>query len=372
MSRGHATGCARAVAMAVIIAASALATAALWAPPVSAGSCTNPVPHGPILITKDSDFTAANGLLGGTGTASDPYVIGDVRLTDLSRGYGIEVHNIAGSITAYFTIDCVAASFKTSPPAGAVLVWILGVHRSTVVTAVQANAGEAAGSAGILVDQSSQIVLTGESINKFAGNGLEVRASDHVTVVDSKSKAGENGLLVLDSAFVQVGQACDLSSGAGCNEFTYDDGWGVRVEDSHDVVIIGTFGDSNDTGSFVLDGPGTYNVYMANDLASGTGDICPGSIGKVSTGDVVDYAAGLAIINGAYDITVRNSTAQGNTHWSLMNGGDTYWFNACTGVLVRIQKTPTPPGGPRLDLNFNCYFNETGFTPTPIKFCPKS
>ena len=349
-----------------------LATVLASAVPAAAGTCTNPVPHGPILITSDAGFTAANGVVGGSGTASDPFVVGNVQIGDLSSGYGIKVDNSQGGITKYFMIQCVTASFKTSPPSGATLVWVLGVHRATTVAYVQANAGEAGGSQGVLVDQSSYVLLTSESINKFASNGLEVRGSDHVTVVDSKSKAGENGLLVLDSAFIQVGRACQLSSGNGCNEFTYDDGWGVRVEDSHDVTILGTFGDSNDTGSFVLDGTGTYNVYMANDTASGTGDICPGSIGKISTGDRVDYAAGIAIINGAHDVKVRDSTAQGNTHWSLMNGGDTYWFDACTGALEKIQTTPTPPGGTNLDLDFNCYFNETGFTPTPIEYCPKS
>ncbi len=329
------------------------------------------MPHKPILIASNGDFNPANGLLGGSGTPSDPYVVGNVQLNDLSPGYGIKVDN-SGGITAYFRIQCVTSNFKTSPPAGAVLVWIANVHTATTISAVQANAGEAAASAGILVAGSSHVLLTGESVNKFASNGLEVANSDHVTVVDSKSKSGENGLLILDSHDVQVGQSCQLSSGNGCNEFTYDDGWGVHVENSYNVVIVGTFGDSNDTGSFLLDGSGTYNVTMANDTASGTGDICPATTGKVSTGDRVDYAAGIAIINGAYDVTVRNSTAQGNTHWSLMNGGDTYWFDACTGQLAKIQKTPTPAGGANLDLNFNCYFNETGFNPPPIEYCPKS
>src|SRR5207247_7959777 len=41
---------------------------------VPAVRATMLTPHSPIVISGDVDFTAANGVTGGTGTASDPYI----------------------------------------------------------------------------------------------------------------------------------------------------------------------------------------------------------------------------------------------------------------------------------------------------------
>ncbi len=354
------------------MALSVLTVAVAFLPGAAAVAC-NPVPHGPILVRSDRDFTAANGVVSGSGTSTDPFLFNNLQLNDLTPGFGLKVDNSKGTITKFFNIQCIQSSFNDAPPNGSILVWLVNVHTTTTISQVAANSGRVAGSVAIRVESSSSITLDSESINKFASDGIDLLSSDHITVTNSKSKSTTFGVLVQDSHDITIGQAgCNLGSGMGCNEFTYDDGWGVRVVNSYNVTIIGTKGNANDTGGFLLDGSGTYNVKITDSQADGTGDICPASNGKVPTGERVDYMAGLAIINGAHDINVKNSTFSGNTHFSMENGGDTMYFNACTGFFEVIQKKGTPGGGANLDVNGNCYFNEFGFTPVPTENCPTS
>jgi parallel beta-helix repeat protein len=56
--------------------------------------------HTPIRIDKDSDFTAANGVSGGSGTAASPYIIQDFNIDGAGWGYCIYV----GNTTKHFVI----------------------------------------------------------------------------------------------------------------------------------------------------------------------------------------------------------------------------------------------------------------------------
>src|SRR5437899_1645673 len=47
-----------------------------------------PVDHAPITIKADRDFTAANGVVSGDGSAVNPYLISNVKLNDLTPGNG--------------------------------------------------------------------------------------------------------------------------------------------------------------------------------------------------------------------------------------------------------------------------------------------
>src|SRR5256712_13227406 len=79
------------------------------------------VPHSPILIRGNSEFIAQNGVTGGTGTASDPYVIQGWNITVCWQCpyYGIEVANT----TAYFRIfNVTVSSLITAQPATGILL----------------------------------------------------------------------------------------------------------------------------------------------------------------------------------------------------------------------------------------------------------
>jgi hypothetical protein len=69
--------------------------AATQASPVSITS------HPPILIDGDSNFTAANGVVSGTGVAADPYVIANWSIAPYTAGYAVEIRKTR----AHFIVD---------------------------------------------------------------------------------------------------------------------------------------------------------------------------------------------------------------------------------------------------------------------------
>src|SRR5437867_5227424 len=250
----------RTFAIALLVAAWALTLSVATGPTVAAGC--QPVHHGPILIQNDDDFTHANGVVSGSGTASDPYLFANLQLKDLRPGYGLKVDNSKGKITKFFNIDCVQSNWTSAPPKGASLTWIVRVHSSTTISRVAANSGEAGGSVGIRIDASSFILLDNESINKFGSNGIQVTGSDHITVIRSKLKAMGNGLSIVDSHDLTIGQPCTLVNGNGCNEFTYDDGRGIFVHDSYTVLVTHTRTTAADPVGVLVDGTITHEVHL--------------------------------------------------------------------------------------------------------------
>ena len=363
-SRFAAAALAAAVGLSVILLTVAVVS------PASAGECNGAV-HAPILITSDAGFTAANGVVSGTGTPSDPFLIANLAINDMRLGYGLEIDNSAGTITKSFDIACVSSNWKEASPSGGYVVWIVNVHTATTITMVLSNSGELPNSVGLRVENSSHILLNNESFNKVGGDGIQIVASDHVTVIDSKSKAANSGLVIIDSHDIVVGQTCSVGGGQGCDEFTYDDNRGILVEDSHDVQVIDTMTSADDTGGVLLSGPGTYNVSMTGGEATANGPICHAG---TASGYVSDTITGIAVVNGAHDITVHGYTMQANGdggggYFDIMNGGKGEYLNPCGGL---VTLPATAPGGANLDFSGNCYTYEFGFETAPTPVCPTS
>ncbi len=357
----------RSVGIGLIVLLAAL-TLSVGVRPAAAAGCS-PVPHAPILIQSNADFTKANGVVSGSGTASNPYLIANLQLKDLSPGYGLKVDNSKGKITKFFNISCVQSNWSTAPPAGAVLVWIVKTHTAATISGVEANSGQAGGSFGILLDGVSAIVLDNESIDKFGADGVRVTSSDHITVLESKLKAFQNGLTLLNSHDITIGHPCNMQSGNGCNDFTYDDGRGLYIGNSYNILAVNTITAADDTGGILLDGSGTYNVTLLDGDATANGPICPSGS---PTGLVVDTISGIAVTNGAHDIQVHGYAINANGDgyggfFDIMNGGNGGWFNPCNGQITRLKATP--PGGANLDFSGNCYHFEFGFNPIPTSTC---
>ncbi len=359
-----------AVCLGVLMALSVLGLAVAFLPRVSAVTCA-PVDHGSILITKDSDFTTANGVKSGSGTATDPFLISNVKLNDLSPGYGLKVDNTKGGVTKYFNVQCVQSSYTTLPKSGvAKLIWFVNVHTTTVISDMSGNpATEIPGTTGVQLDSSSNIKLDNLSLNKLGTDGVNVNSSDHVSIFHSKLKALHNGLTIINSHDVSGGDVCDLSALSNtCNELTYDDGRGISVSNSYNINFQYTKTNADDTGGILLDGSGTYAVSLTNGVSSGNGPICPQNVG-IPTGAKVDTIGGIAVTNGAHDINVKGYTINGNTHFDILNGGDKQYPNPCTGLTETLSGKATPPGGANLDFNGNCWHLEFGFNPVPTDTC---
>ncbi|HEX9197907.1 MAG TPA: NosD domain-containing protein [Candidatus Bathyarchaeia archaeon] len=87
-----------------VLACLLIVSGILFAVPHVAGSTLSD--HAPILINGDSDFTASNGVTGGTGTFSDPYVISGWSITGSAGTICIHIVNTS----VYFIVENVQAS----------------------------------------------------------------------------------------------------------------------------------------------------------------------------------------------------------------------------------------------------------------------
>ncbi len=340
--------------------------------PAAAASLCNPLPHEPILITSDNDFTRANGVVSGSGTATDPYLITNWQIKNLMPGYAIKVDNLDGKITKFFKIGCIQSNFAQVPATGARLIWIVNIRTPTIISDVVGNSRDAFGVIGGQLDSSSNISLDRLSLNRIGDHGILLNSSDHINIIHSKLKADGDGVLMQNSHHITIGSPCNIATGNDCNEFTYDDGRGVWINNSHDVLVQYTITSADDSGGIVIDGNESYNVTLINGISAGNGPICrmdPATGIRKPTGLRIDFISGIAIINGAYDISVKNYNIHGNARYDIMNGGDGNYLNRCTGIVEHISKTS--PGGANLDLNGNCYGTQYGFSPMPTKNCLK-
>src|SRR3989449_7762514 len=263
------------------------------------------VPHSQILIVGNSGFTSANGVTGGTGTASDPYVIQGWNITVCWRCpyYGIEVANT----TAYFKIfNVTVSSLITAQPATGILlknatngridnsvvqdesVYCCGgiiVDSSTniIVNTNNAEAGscnnfsfcsvyDTVGAYG-----STNVTISGNSIRAdTSGNVLGVKGSSNVSILNNTILmnglppigapwAPSNGIVVSSSGNVKISQNTVRDSACSA----YSPAMSMIVGGSSNVQIFGNNITSSYTcGSGIVFQSATGSLVYHNNLVN--------------------------------------------------------------------------------------------------------
>ena len=132
------------------------------------------------------------------------------------------------------------------------------------------------------------------------------------------------------------------------------------------MVINQAAADANDTGGYVLDGTGTYNVKLENSGAQGGGSICHTYLGqKLNTGYTTDLQGGLHLINGAHNDTITNDTFTGNTAMDVASGGNGFYYNACGGGDQPWRAPSRRSMGANNTFSNICYHSTSGAMPAP-------
>ncbi|MCX8173105.1 MAG: right-handed parallel beta-helix repeat-containing protein [Thermoplasmata archaeon] len=143
---------------------------------------TKGTPRTPISITSNSGFTAGNGVVGGSGTEIDPYIISGWDINASGYAYGIYIVNT----DRYFVIrNCTVwgASVSTSEPYGASIAFKNlkngGIDNCTLNTSM----------CGLWLNYSSNIFIknTNVSNNTVTGGnyGVFINASANITIINS-------------------------------------------------------------------------------------------------------------------------------------------------------------------------------------------
>ena len=178
-------GCA-VVALALVLAALVPAAAS---PPAAAALTA----HAPITILGNSGFNATNGVVGGTGTAADPYVIAGWSI-DAPPSMGVQIR----STTAHVVLRDVMV---TAAPVDGFYFYAVSNVTLENVTAL-AGAGEGVrfesshdaavlGStlsgnlAGLVVLGSANVTVEGNAIGGNSGDGITVNASPGAVLVNN-------------------------------------------------------------------------------------------------------------------------------------------------------------------------------------------
>ncbi len=164
--------------------------------------------HAGIAITSDASFQSCKCVTSGSGTATNPYVIGPWAITSPAQGSAVSVDNSGGTITAHFTITGVSANYNDPSPSDPV-IHLVDIGTATTVSNVSANGD----GIGIELDGSSNIALDNISVNKMVGAGLVIDHSSNVSVSNGKWKAtadgelphNEDGLYAVNSSGLRIG-----------------------------------------------------------------------------------------------------------------------------------------------------------------------
>lgn len=153
---------------------------------------TGYAPHAPILIVGDANFTAANGVTAGSGTAADPYVIDGWEI-NATTSNGIDVRNT----TAHFVLrDLFVHGAGIAPFAG---VSLNNVSHATAVnvtttdltigvlaldtSGLNASACNLTNSLwGFMVSSSSNISLADNVLTSNTGAGIIILSSTNITL----------------------------------------------------------------------------------------------------------------------------------------------------------------------------------------------
>jgi hypothetical protein len=294
----------------------------------------------------------------GSGTASDPYVIGPWTIrAESSGGWALKVDNSSGAVTAYFGVAGLTVTYNDLDTSHSV-VSIVKVTRQTSIANVTASFD----GVGVRLDSDANIALRGLELNRLEGDGVLVNSSTNVSIVDSKLKTEESGFHAENSSFIQIGAGCT----SACNDWTYDNWRGVWLHNTHDVTGRYLTAAAEDTTAIYLDGTGTYNVDIGNSTANSSGSICErGSEG--ATGLVTDTDGGIRLVNGARDNYIHDVTAHGDVAMDIASGGDGYWLNPCTGERVPISPATAPMGSGNRFANL-CY-RVTNIPSLPAPIC---
>src|SRR6266702_94864 len=212
-------------------------------------------PHAPIVINGNSDFNSGNGVTGGSGTASDPYVIEGwnitssgttgISITDTDAYFvirsvyvidtqpccggaasdpGVNMTNVTNGVLrdsiikfGYFTTGIAAAYVKNFVVENVTTAEIISITNSTGVVTSYDTARH------IEVGSSFDVQIS----NNFAG--IYVSSSSNVTISDNTSDGAPNKTI-----------GVSYSSNITISGNSYDcDCLPVSVQNSHHVIVIG-------------------------------------------------------------------------------------------------------------------------------------
>lgn len=349
--------------------------------------------HAPIVIASDSDFQACNCVLSGSGTTTDPYIIGPWTIN--STGPGQTAVSIDGTLlTSSFTLfNLTIAGNGSSTGTGIVLNHINPSGQKTIsatVTGIQTSIQS--NGVGIVVENSSYVTLDSGGANpngpgivssgfgtinknffgaidienssniavrgwQFSANGQD-NTPDYVAFDPSLANWGVGAVRVFGSTNTVIdhnaANNCTTASFSLFNsnyntisnntaDYPFTNNVLITDGSSFNTVSNNAFSTADFVGILVADplpGTSTLNQYgpSHDNLIQGNSDHTDGPTGaERHSGIAPSFVGGIAILNGAY-----NNTIAGN-QVSASAAADLVWAQAIPDPNSSIGVATEPP-----------------------------
>jgi hypothetical protein len=258
--------------------------------------------HDPIVIDGNGDFTAANGVTGGSGTPMDPFVIEGWEISPPPFGIGIKIQNT----NAHFIIrdvyvhsgdiDMSAISMNNVTDSNITKSTLFGFGNSigfswsTNIT-IADNEISGAWIFAISGGPSFNVTLTGNNISGRMGN-VYLANTDNILISDNYIRNGWNSVSFFNSSFVTftnntVADATTMSIflGGTTNALVHHNNF---VTDWATYQAIDDFGPLNAWDDGYPSGGNYWSDYTGTDVMSGPNQDIPGSDGIGDTPYIID------------------------------------------------------------------------------------
>lgn len=287
-------------------------------------------PHSPIAIDGNLEFTGANGVTGGSGTALDPYIIEGWEINASSKT-GIEIRNTDSFfvISDVFVHSGLNGSLMTHD--GIYLYNVSngkienstllhnenGIHLFNANLAIVANNHLSANSEnGIFSAFSDGVMITKNNATANLQNGILLSGSDDSTVIDNQVSDQEHGIEISVSERVEV----------SLNE-VWNNTDGILLTGSIEPTIDSNDIHNNEDG--ILLSSTNYATIVDNTISfnNRTGLYFFSSFNPIITGNLVEG-------NGFFGIYLYSMTD------AMLESNDIYSNNFC-GVLIKFSRFTT-------------------------------
>jgi parallel beta-helix repeat protein len=258
--------------------------------------------RGPIYIDNNNKFTAANGVILGSGTENDPYIIENWDIS-AENANGIEVRNT----TVHFVIrNCYVHDGRFN--------WRYGIYFYNAINGVVDNNFVEYNSLGILLDYSDNNLISGNTVrNNYYGILLDYSDNNLISgdIVNNNSDGGIN-LYCSGNNLIENNQV-------GNN---YYGGIGLFYESNNNTISKNTLNNNSDGIDFGYSG----NNLIENNLVSNSSESGI-YLDPSSNNNLIYHNNFTNNINQAYDYGSNywdNGYPSGGNYWSDYAGADNY------------------------------------------------
>ena len=179
------------VIVAVVVVAILVVGAAAWLTVQSGSKKSEYTKRNWVVIVGNANFTAANGVIGGSGNASDPYVIANWDI-DASNSVGIYIENTDAH---YIIRDCYVHGGSASRYNKQVGIWLENSSNGIL------DSNDCSRDlAGIVLVESSNNTVVNNTCDSNDQNGIAISSSNNNTLIGDKCSSNGRWGLILESS----------------------------------------------------------------------------------------------------------------------------------------------------------------------------